>query len=601
MECGSARAFLDAVAERDADHAERAAAGLTRRLEAANTDRMLSGLRWLVRQRPTNPEVHLRLSDHCYATGDISSYRAHLERAKRTTITHPCTAAIELEIDVELAFAGARFDRVLDHHLLEDLRGRAIAHGTPATLLRIEEIEVVALGQSHDLEQVRVGCRRAAELAHDWLDHGEIERAASTARSAALGPMSHLGWYSEALELFQLVPFEQITPIAAASARVHTGRIAALLGLRERFEARRPNDLTGPSWVPGFEAWSSMVLAGLDGDIAAVHRYHEEAVRHFDSVSMTSHGTLLRCEAAVALSRAGDPIEALALLDTVGDRSHQSPSEFELARLTATVMAFPAQAEAAQEALSAVSLPMARKWPVLLACARASGDAATRERAVAHAVAAGHESLLRRLTERDDDRAPSVSMRISLLGTATVEVDSVASPLGRGRVQALVSRLVLDRRAWTREELAEHLDSPGDGRRAVRNTAHAIRKQVGVDLFRGDATTLGLAVTVETDVDAFERGTPAERIRLYGGPLLPHHLYDDWVSTRRVYLDRLFGEALVHTVESGAITIEEAATLAVDGHLTCSASLEKLLHLAAISGDRSASSSIDLRLHAVLG
>ena len=592
------RRFLDAVRARDTGRAADAASALPTRFAVGPITDMLAGLRWLAREQPDSAELTLRVSEYCYASGDIASYRSQLERARAIALRHDAEPAVLLDIDIERAFAAARFDRHLDADELERLRDLAMEHGGAARFIRIDETEVVGLGQSADLNLVQIGCRRAADVAHDWLQLGDPERAAAAARGVGCGPMAHLGWYNEALELFDLVPAEQLTPLAQASARVHSGRTMALLGLRDRFDAR-PTMPNLPDWVLAFDAWSAMILAGLDGDPVGVHQHHEEALRRFDSVAVTSNGALLECEAVIALVRAGEPEHALQQLERAKGRAAETPAEFELARLLATVAAFPDRAGEVEADLAIVELPTARRWPVLLACAQASGHAATRERAVAEAVAAGHETLLRRLTERAD-AAPN-TIRVRLLGGAAIHVAGTAHDLGPGRTQALISRLALDRRKWNREELAEHLDSVGDARRAVRNTAHAIRKQLGDGaLFTGGATTLALADSVTTDVDAFESASGAERLRLYGGPLLPLRLYDDWLEPRRVHLDRLFGETLVEAVRDGTIDLDHAADLASSRGLRCPRSLDALGRLATERGAVSASSVIDLRLNALL-
>ena len=516
----------------------------------------------------------------------LKQARIHANLAEIAASAESCEAAIaastrddpvRLEASVELLLYRHRTigqEEAAD--ALADLRREVGVSGPLPTRLR--EIEAQILGQSKDNHVVQAAADRFVEVASEWEFQQEHLRAAKTLRGLCVGPLWHLGHYSEAQERLDR---------AARLAINQTFDFGVTMTTKSLFDARcgdwdtfqRSLDQarmivaeSGIRWLESYLALGSAYKAAADRSLAAVRASVRSARDLLGPLLNTDTGVLFTAESAVLLAEVGDHTEARRMLDSVAHRFEQNEMEFRFADLV--LLARAGDREGAWLAWSGLDredlVPNDRRWRIELELARADHLAGVPQKVDVESIAGladrlGLAGVARQLApELLDGGQQLLPIRVEILGGFRVSGSAGVFDVPKGHARELIKILAVEGGSAPVETVVAHLWPDVEfklGLRRLKNVVVKVRDLLGPEAICREATVVRFADHITVDVNDFEamrlaslakrsadpigsRDAAIIAIDVYEGPLLVDDLFVDRINERRFQLQRSATELL---------------------------------------------------------
>jgi tetratricopeptide (TPR) repeat protein len=440
----------------------------------------------------------------------------------------------------------------------------------------LREIEAQILGQSEDNHVVQAAADRFVEVASEWEFQQEHLRAAKALRGLCVGPLWHLGHYSEAQERLDRAARLAINQTFDFGVTMTTKALFdARCGDWESFQrsldqARMIVAESGIRWLESYLALGSAYKAAADRSPSAVRAAVRSARDLLGPLFETDTGVLFTAESAVLLAEGGDHEEARRMLDSVAHRCEQNAMEYRFADLV--LLARAGDREGAWLAWRVLDredlIPNDRRWRIELELARADDLAGAPQTIDAESVARLAERLglarvARQLAPELMGGAQHVlPIRVEILGGFRVHGSDGDVPKGHAR--ELIKILAVEGGSAPVETVVAHLWPDVEfklGLRRLKNVVVKVRDLLGPEAICREASVLRFGDHVTVDVNDFEtmrlasmakrsldpvgsRDAAIVAIDVYEGPLLVDDLFVDRINERRFQLEQSAAELL---------------------------------------------------------
>lgn len=538
-------------------------------LEESDLDESVSLLRLLTDLVKDDGELHVRL-------GRLQHWQGSLEKATNAFRTAKSLAAdqlrpeVGLEADVELLLmqlpelgltvAAARH---------EELVAQAAVHATPATRVRLREIDALLTADLGDLSAVYRSASMFDAVAREWTLLGEPGRAASTLRVMTATTLTNLGRFNEGrIAMESACALVEDRPRSLARSTELLARMYAMSAEVEKFNELAPRTRrglkdTGEDWRKAYDAWSHMVAASFSARRSDVSYFHRVALSLLGDLLHHPTAAVFFAESAVSLALVDDPL-ALEVLKEATSRMAKSPLDVGLAEVSVHArVGDPTLVPGLANHVRAVhEVSLERDWRItldlLIASTRVEGQQPgvtdqlreIREEAGRWQLSMLADALITGF-QRNNLEA---SVEITLLGRFAVEVNGSSVELPPGHVSELIKLLAMRSRPMPVDMVVDQLwpDAALDvGKRRLKNVITRARASLGADALTRSSETIELDQSVRIDVREFRRAVreaPRDRrsLDLYSGTLLPSDVYSDWVDSER---SALADEALLTAMQ----------------------------------------------------